>query len=120
MKLLNKLLGKDTGTPTWDIKPESERPPPKAREQKAAPPPPPAAQNEEPDPFLDDLAVESMELEAEIIPEDNPYDTLSWEDSMENDTRKLKTIQMGDKPIEKPGSEFNPYDTGKMKRGWKG
>jgi hypothetical protein len=37
----------------------------------------------------------------------------------ENDTRKLKTIQIGQADKKPQGSQFNPYDTGSHRRGWK-
>ena len=120
MKFLDKLLGKvPEEIPTWDITPESERPAPKARRPKAAMDAPSIQPKKEPNPFLDDAALDTMTLEAPIIPEDNPYATQTWEQDPENDTRKMRSIQIGDKTEKKPGSDFNPYDTGKMKRGWK-
>ena len=120
MKFLDKLLGKSPEEiPTWDITPESERPAPKARRTKATMDAPAIQPKKELNPFLDDAALDTMTLEAPTIPEDNPYATHTWEQDLENDTRKMRSIQIGDKTEKKPGSDFNPYDTGKMKRGWK-
>jgi hypothetical protein len=120
MKFLDKLMGKvPEEIPTWDIKPASERPVPKPRQSKAAVDAPVVKPKKEPNPFLDDAALDTMTLEVPSGPEDNPYATHTWEQDPENDTRKMRAIQIGDKTEKKPGGEFNPYDTGKMRRGWK-
>ena len=120
MKFLDKLLGRaPEETPTWDIKPAAERPVPKPHKPKVTMDGPTAKPNREPNPFLDDAALDTMTLEAPTIPEDNPYATHTWEQDPENDTRKMRSIQVGGKTEKKAGSDFNPYDTGKMKRGWK-
>ena len=120
MKFLKKLMGQEEkATPQWDIKPPSERPAP--RKAMVFDEPLPSEQPpKEKDPFLDDEFLDTMTLEPDAIPEDNPYATTTWETQMENDTRKLKTVQIGEKTEKPAGSEFNPYDTGKMRRGWKG
>jgi hypothetical protein len=120
MKFLKSLLGKESEkVPTWNIRPASERPAPKPRKVSADALPEPAPAKKESNPFFDDEALNALQLEADAIPDDNPYSTYTWEQDLENDTRKLKTIQIGEKTEKKPGSEFNPYDTGQMRRGWK-
>jgi hypothetical protein len=120
MKFLRALFGKEPEeTPTWKIRPPSERPPPKPRRPAPVAEDPTARKKSEPNPFLDDTALDTMTLESPVIPEDNPYATHTWEQDPENDTRKMRTVQIGEKTEKKPGSEFNPYDTGKMRRGWK-
>ncbi len=123
MKFLKSLIDKkeDPATPSWNIKPQGQRPAPKPKASQAEFEIPPEASKpkKEKNPFLDDAALDTMALEAEAIPDDNPYATFTWEQDPENDTRKLRTIQIGEKTEKKAGSEFNPYDTGKMRRGWK-
>lgn len=120
MKFFKSLLGKEPEkAPTWDIRPASERPAPKPRAAKAEPLPDQLPAKKESNPFFDDEALNALQLESDAIPDDNPYSTYTWEQDLENDTRKLKTIQIGEKTEKKPGSEFNPYDTGQMRRGWK-
>lgn len=117
MKFFKNLLGKPEETPTWDIKPSSERPAP--RKETVFNEPLPSTQPKEKDPFLDDERLDSMHLEADAVPEDNPYKTPTWLDDMDNDTRKLKTIQIGEKSEQPADSKYNPYDTGSIRRGWK-
>ena len=120
MKFLKKLMGQEDKTPPqWDIKPPSERAAP--RKQAAFDEPLPSEQPpEEEDPFLNEDFLDTMSLEADVVPEDNPYSTLTWDKNRENDdTRKMKTIQIGEKTEKPEGAEFNPYDTGSMRRGWK-
>jgi len=120
MKFLKTLLGKDTDEiPSWDIRPPSERPPPRGRKPVEETPVSAPAKKKKLNPLFDDDAMNSLQLEAEAIPDDNPYQTSTWEQDLENDTRKLKTIAIGEKTERKPDSQFNPYDTGKMKRSWK-
>ena len=120
MKFIKKLLGKEDATPpVWDIKPPSERPVVRRRTQVFEQPVAPQSQNKEKDPFLDDDFLDTMTLEADLIPEDNPYQTHTWETGLDNESRKLKTSQIGEKTDKPAGAEFNPYDTGKMRRGWK-
>lgn len=122
MSILKSLFGKkEVTTPTWDIKPREERDvAPKPRQSFVEPPPPPEAKKE-PNPFLDDPMLDTMTLEVDDLDlsEDNPYRTNTWEFDPDNETRKLRTIPVGSAAEKKPGSEFNPYDTGKMRRGWK-
>lgn len=118
MKFIKKLVGKeDEKTPTWDIKPPSQRPAPRKRVEADAPPV--AKQKKEKNPFLDDNALDAMTLEPDAIPEDNPYKTPNWEEDLENDTRKLKAIAIDDIPEDPVDDKFNPYATGTLKRGWK-
>ena len=117
MKFFKNLLGKQDETPTWDIKPPTERP--VSRKETTFDEPLPSTKPKEKDPFLDDEMLDTMQLEADAVPEDNPYQTHSWEQDLDNDTRKLKTIQVGEKSEKPVDSQYNPYDTGSMRRGWK-
>lgn len=124
MKFIKKLLGKKeeaptpTPTPTWDIKPPSDRT--SSRKKTTFDEPLPSQQApKEKNPFLDDEMLDTMTLETGAVPEDNPYETHSWEQDLDNDTRKLRTIQIGEKSEKPADSQYNPYDTGSMKRGWK-
>jgi hypothetical protein len=132
MKFLKSLLGKNQDrdeAPDWNIRPPSERPP--ARRGGALPvanagnanSADKAAANKEkkaPDPFLDDPMLDTMSLEVDLLSdEDNPYSTHSWAKDPENETRKLKTIQIGAKTEKSAAADFNPYDTGKMRKTWK-
>lgn len=116
MKFLKSLLNKDKDeTPTWDIKPEAERPAPRKRRVEEKPLPP---ADEEPNPFLD-ATLDTMQLEQLDVNDDDPYQSYSWQLDPENDTRKLKTIQIGEAGEKDVESEHNPYDTGILRRGWK-
>jgi hypothetical protein len=123
MKFLKSLFRKEADKqqpPTWDIKTPAERIEPRVRDTEVKLPPAPGQKKKDPNPFLDDPMLDtiSLEMEATVV-EENPYQTSSWKLDPDNDTRKLKTITMGeqtDKPTKNP---FNPYDTGKMRRGWK-
>jgi hypothetical protein len=123
MKFIKKLLGKEEEetpkpTPTWDIKPLSDRT--SSRKKTIFDEPLPSQQApKEKNPFLDDKMLDTMTLETGAVPEDNPYETHSWEQDLDNDTRKLRTIQIGEKSEKPADSQYNPYDTGSMKRGWK-
>ena len=123
MKFLKRLLGQDTDeTPTWDVTPADLRPPPRRRaaavaeieesEQKSD-------ANEEDNPFLTD-AFQKFELEGDGANQDDPYQSYSWSMDPSSETRKLKKIKVG-KHTEKASKkdDFNPYDTGVFKRGWK-
>ncbi len=49
----------------------------------------------------------------------NPYDTYTWELQTDNDgERQLKRAHVVDRPKDKDGETFNPYDTGKFSGGW--
>jgi hypothetical protein len=117
MKFIKRLVGKKEETPTWNIKPPSRRPVPRAN--TASDEPPVIPQKKAKDPFLDDDALDTMKLEPDATPEDNPYKTPNWEEDLENDTRRLKTIQIGDKSDEPAEDKFNPYASGSFKRSWK-
>jgi hypothetical protein len=119
MKFIKTLLGKqdETPTPKWDIKTPSEHPTP--RKETVFEEQLPSKQPKEKNPFLDDEALDAFALEADAVPEDNPYQTLTWEQDLDNDTRKMKTIQIGEKSEKPTDSQYNPYDTGSMRRGWK-
>ncbi len=134
MKFLKSLLGKDKDEkPTWDIRPASERPPAKRAQttpvaktdinsvvQNTAPATADSiAPKKGPHPFMDDPMLDTLSLKVDSTTDDDPYSTYSWATDLENDTRKLKTIQVGTKTEKKPSADFNPYDTGKMRRSWK-
>ena len=68
------------------------------------------------DPMLDTMSLEVDDLD---LSEDNPYRSNTWEFNPDNDTRRLRTIQIGTATEKQSGGNFNPYDTGKMRRGWK-
>lgn len=123
MSILKSLFGKqdEPTTPTWEIKPRPDRPAPSTRKQSLPEPPPAPEAKKEPNPFLDDPMLDTMSLEVDDLDlsEDNPYRSNSWELDPDNDTRRLRTIQIGAATEKKSGSNFNPYDTGKMRRGWK-
>ena len=125
MKFLKSLLGKDKDEPpAWKVRPASERPTVRPRQpvqvdksRRADVPPQP---KKEPDPFLDDPMLDTMTLEVDLSSaDDDPYSTNSWATSQESETRKLKTIQIGAKTEKDSSGNFNPYDTGKMRRSWK-
>jgi hypothetical protein len=99
----------------WNVTPESERPDAWSKPKAPAP----CTQEDEPNPFLDDEMLDTIQLKADTQHEDNPYQTHSWEMDPENDTRKLRTIQFNQ--IEEKVAEevFNPYDTSEHRRGWK-
>jgi len=118
MKFLKKLLGQEPDTPpTWQVTPPELRPPPRAR---AAQPEPPPAHSKKPDnPFLDD-AFTKFELEAsDDESRDNPYSRQTWQVSHNDESRKLKALNIGVKTERPDPDDFNPYDTGVFKRGWK-
>ncbi len=117
MKFIKNLLGKQEETPKWDIKPSSQRPAP--RKETAFDESLPPLQPKEKDPFLDDERLASIQLEADAVPEDNPYQSHSWQDELDSDTRKLKTIQIQEKSEKPVGSQNNPYDVGSVESGWK-
>ena len=118
MKFLKNLLGKnehdDAG---WKIKPLAERPAPRRRAEAAQPEP--APEKKEENPFLNQEFAE-MEIVNDISPlKDDPYASNSWRSARESDTRKLKTLHIGKKAEEKSDEDFNPYDTGVFRGGWK-
>ena len=119
MKFLKNLLGQEDDKPKWDIKPPEQRPAPRRRAAAADECAQPA-KKKEPNPFLDD-SFEDMEIVNETSPaEMDPYASNAWKYDQEADTRKLKTLHIGsatDKEDKDP--DFNPYDTGVFRRGWK-
>jgi len=126
MKFLKSLFGQEpepAATPTWDIKPQDAGvAPPRRKQADTGPEKYPTAKPEpEANPFLDDPMLDTMSLEVDDLemPDENPYRTSTWEMDPDNDTRRMRTIQVGDKEEKKPGTDFNPYDTGKMRKGWK-
>ena len=136
MKFIKKLMGnEERPTPKWDIKPAAERPEPRkpgkfddsgelrvaaARSAgETVPRPQPQAQTEEKNPFLDDEMLDTMSLVADDIVEDHSA-TQNLEQLFESETKRLRTLQFDQDPTEDKGNNFNPYDTGSMRRGWKG
>lgn len=147
MKLVRKLLNKPEPTPTWDIKPASERPEPRTKqaEERVKTPTTVSAKEsvdtdpfsdkalnesfgneslnetpaEEKNPWLDDEMLDTIKLEADDLDGGDFYQTSTWEQDFENDTRRLKTIPVGTGTEKKATNPFNPYDTGSMRRGWK-
>lgn len=111
--------GKPKNEPGWNIKPASERPAAWTKDKAEVEQPVPVAEKDDPHPFLDDKMLDTMQLEAETLHEDNPYQTHTWEKSPEEDTRKMRTIQIGKAEKKDKDAVFNPYDTGQLKRGWK-
>ncbi len=118
MKFLKNLLGhKEPEGPRWNIKPPEDRPAPRRRTEAAEPPP--APQKKEKNPFLDD-DFEEMELVNDVAPvKVDPYASNSWKYDQDSDTRKLKTLHLVSKGEQKSADDFNPYDTGVFRRGWK-
>jgi len=118
MKFLKNLLGKnDDETPKWDIKPPAERPAPRRRAAAANESDAPATK--EKNPFLDG-DFEDMEIVNQTSPAElDPYATNSWKYDKDADTRKLKTLHLAASGKEEEGEDFNPYDTGVFRRGWK-
>jgi len=120
MKFLKRLLGTEQeATPNWEVTPAELRPAPRARGEAAEQEAKPAAANKPANPFLDD-AFSSFELEenaAEV--RDDPYASQSWQASPNDESRKLKALNIGCKTERPDPEDFNPYDTGVFKRGWK-
>jgi hypothetical protein len=122
MKFLKQLFGKQDEKPTtWDIKSPAERPQPRTLETDSMHSGPAVAPKKEPNPFLDDpmLDTMSLEIDSDDSTPGDPYQTNSWKLDPNSDTRKLKTIPFGQQTESTPKAPFNPYDTGKMRRGWK-
>lgn len=119
MKFLKSLFSKEAEKPpTWDIKPPADRSEVGLRATEVKPAP--AQKKKAPNPFLDDPMLDTISLEIEEpVVEENPYQTNSWKMDPDTDTRKLKTITLGTQTDKPDKSHFNPYDTGKMPRGWK-
>ena len=117
MKFIKNLLGQTDDKPKWDIKPQDERPAPRRRAEAvvecAAPP------KKEKNPFLDD-DFEDMEIINETAPAKvDPYASNTWKIDQDADTRKLKTLHLTSSREEDNDEDFNPYDTGVFRRGWK-
>ena len=128
MKFVKKLLGKPEPVPTWDITPASDRPAPRAHKAEPEVETPVVAKSNDPfsqlskdteNPWLDDVMLDTIQLEVDDLTDDDVYQTNSWEENFENDTRKLKTVAFGKKTEKNTAAEFNPYDTGSMRRSWK-
>ena len=103
MDFLKKIFRKESGPPKWDVKPPSQRPAPRVRQadddgdtavatQKPAKPEPKLADGQEPDLYLNDTGSMSLELEAEAIPEDNPYESRSSDDTRQKDQRAIFSL----------------------------
>lgn len=121
MKFIKKLMGKEERKPpVWDIKPPSERTTARRERPKSFDEPLPTQKPaEEKNPFLDDEFLDTMSLQVDAGPKDDPYQTYTWEKDPENESRKLRNVQIGSKTEKSADRAFNPYDTGKMRRGWK-
>ena len=122
MSFIKSLFKRKPETePTWDVTPASERPAAWSEPKPQAELPPAADyQKEERNPFLDDEALDTIQLEAEDVPVNDPYSTNAFETDFESDTRKLRTIAFSTAEKKSESDEFNPYDTGKQpRRGWK-
>ena len=118
MKFLKNLLGKNESEgPRWDVKPAEDRPAPRRRAEVTQPDPAPAIKEE--NPFLDEQ-FSDMEIINDVSPiKDDPYSSNTWKYEQESDTRKLKTLHLGSQTEKDPEEDFNPYDTGVFRRGWK-
>lgn len=118
MKFLKNLLGqKEPEGPRWNTKSPEERPAPRRRTEVAEPDPQPA--KAEVNPFLGDQFAE-MEIVNDVSPvKDDPYASNTWKYEQESDARKLKTLHIGSQTEKASGEDFNPYDTGVFRRGWK-
>lgn len=116
MKLLKSLWqGRPGSTNAIKVRPASERPPPRARAGEDTTV---IMQPKEKNPFLDDAA-QKFELADDTLDSADPYQSHTWQMDPDSDTRKLKTIAIGKNSDKEPGSDFNPYDTGISRRGWK-
>ena len=121
MKFLRRLLGKQPDTlPSWEVTPAELRPPPRGRAAQADPEAPPTAKKPATDnPFLNE-AFSGFELESDgEESHDDPYSSQSWKVSKNDESRKLKALNIGCKTERPDPEDFNPYDTGVFKRGWK-
>jgi len=118
MKFLKNLLGSKTDeAPKWDIKPPAERPAPRRRAEAVAECAEPPKKEE--NPFLDN-EFEDMEIINDTAPAKvDPYASNTWKVDQDADTRKLKTLHLVSGKQEDNSEEFNPYDTGVFRRGWK-
>lgn len=118
MKFLKSLLRtKEPETPGFKFKPPEERPAPRRRAAVSEADVTPA--KKEKNPFLDN-DFSDMELINEAKASDaDPYATNSWKHEKDADSRKLKTLHIGKHKGEPKDPDFNPYDTGVFRRGWK-
>ncbi len=60
---------------------------------------------------------DSLSLVAQDDSRGNPYETHSWEQSRDQDTRELKKVDVIDRPRSKKVAN-NPYSTGEFRKGW--
>jgi len=121
MKFIKNLLGqKEPEGPRWNTKPPGERPAPRRNiNGVGVTTPTPTIAKKEKNPFLDDDFTD-MELVNDVSPvKDDPYASNSWKYEQESDTRKLKTLHLGSQTVKGSTEDFNPYDTGVFRRGWK-
>jgi hypothetical protein len=120
MSIFKTLFGRKPATESgWAVKPAAERPAAWDQEDQVALQDALKSTQHEPNPFLDDKMLDTIQLEADTTHEDNPYQTHSWEMDPENDTRKLRTIPIGKIEQESADTDGNPYATGEHRRGWK-
>ena len=118
MKFLKSLLGKkETKGPELKFKPPEQRPAPRRRvavtEVESAP------AKKEKNPFLD-TDFDDMELVNDVTPARiDPYSSNSWKYEKDAESRKLKTLHIGKQTEKDKDQDFNPYDTGVFRRGWK-
>jgi len=119
MKFIKNLLGqKEPEGPRWNTKPPGERPAPRRRAEVTEEPVAVVEKKAE-NPFLDDQFAD-MELVNDVSPvKDDPYASNTWKYAQESDTRKLKTLHLGSQTAKGSSEDFNPYDTGVFRRGWK-
>ena len=90
--------------------------PPRDRKSRVDPAPEPVPEKLD-DSTMPDYHADALSLEAEPVPDDNPYGTHSWEMDPEADTRRLKKLAINPK-TGKLDSD-NPYESAKPGRGWK-
>ena len=61
-----------------------------------------------------------MEIINETTPAKvDPYASNTWKIDQDADTRKLKTLHLVSGKEKDNSEDFNPYDTGVFRRGWK-
>ena len=79
----------------------------------------PNRRKKEKNPFLDN-DFEDMEIINETAPAKvDPYASNTWKVDQDADTRKLKTLHLVSGTEQDNSEDFNPYDTGVFRRGWK-
>lgn len=119
MKFLKKVLGiNEPESSQLKFKPPEERPAPRRRVEVMAAEPVPAEKDKE-NPFLDDQFADLEIVNDVSSVKDDPYASNSWKLDRDSDTRKLKTLHLGIQPEKKSDEDFNPYDTGVFRRGWR-